>query len=48
MIGGFILGGGTASTAIAVRGIGPSLTQSGLSNVLADPTWNCATAMALS
>jgi hypothetical protein len=37
MIGGFILGGGTASTAIAVRGIGPSLTQSGLSNVLADP-----------
>jgi hypothetical protein len=38
MIGGFILGGGTASTAIAVRGIGPSLSQSGLSNVLADPT----------
>jgi hypothetical protein len=38
MIGGFILGGGAASTAIAVRGIGPSLTQSGLSNVLADPT----------
>jgi len=38
MIGGFILGGGTASTAIAVRGIGPSLAQSGLSNVLADPT----------
>jgi hypothetical protein len=37
MIGGFILGGSTASTAIAVRGIGPSLTQSGLSNVLADP-----------
>jgi hypothetical protein len=38
MIGGFILGGGTGSTAIAVRGIGPSLAQSGLSNVLADPT----------
>jgi hypothetical protein len=38
MIGGFILGGGTASTSIAVRGIGPSLTQSGLSNLLADPT----------
>ncbi len=38
MIGGFILGGGAASTAIAVRGVGPSLTQSGLSNVLADPT----------
>ena len=38
MIGGFILGGGPGSTAIAVRGIGPSLSQSGLSNVLADPT----------
>lgn len=38
MIGGFILGGSTASTAIVVRGIGPSLSQSGLSNVLADPT----------
>jgi hypothetical protein len=38
MIGGFILGGGTGSTGIAVRGIGPSLSQSGLSNVLADPT----------
>jgi hypothetical protein len=37
MIGGFILGGGAASTAIAVRGIGPSLAQAGLSNVLADP-----------
>ena len=38
MIGGFILGHGSASTAVAVRGIGPSLSQSGLSNVLADPT----------
>jgi hypothetical protein len=38
MIGGFILGHSSASTAIAVRGIGPSLSQSGLSNVLADPT----------
>jgi hypothetical protein len=37
MIGGFILGGG-GSTSVAVRGIGPSLSQSGLSNVLADPT----------
>lgn len=37
MIGGFILGGGSGST-VAVRGIGPSLSQSGLSNVLADPT----------
>ena len=38
MIGGFILGGGTASSSVAVRGIGPSLSQSGLSNLLADPT----------
>src|SRR5437016_8211485 len=38
MIGGFILGGSSASTNVAVRGIGPSLSQSGLSNVLADPT----------
>jgi hypothetical protein len=36
MIGGFILGGGS-NTGIIVRGIGPSLSQSGLSNVLADP-----------
>jgi hypothetical protein len=38
MIGGFTLGGNPASTRIAVRGIGPSLVQFGLSNVLADPT----------
>ena len=38
MIGGFILGQGDASTAVAVRGIGPSLGQFGLNNVLADPT----------
>jgi hypothetical protein len=38
MIGGFILGGSGGSTSVAVRGIGPSLSQSGLSNVLADPT----------
>ncbi len=40
MIGGFILGGPpqAESTAVALRGIGPSLSQSGLSNVLADPT----------
>jgi hypothetical protein len=36
MIGGFILGGDNG-TAIAVRGIGPSLTQARLSDVLADP-----------
>ena len=38
MIGGFILGGDIGDTQVAIRGIGPSLTQSGLSNVLADPT----------
>jgi len=38
MIGGFILGDGGGSTSVAVRGIGPSLSQFGLSNVLADPT----------
>lgn len=38
MIGGFILGGSTGNTRVAIRGIGPSLTGSGLSNVLADPT----------
>jgi hypothetical protein len=38
MIGGFILGGSTGSSRVAVRGIGPSLAQFGLNNVLADPT----------
>jgi hypothetical protein len=38
MIGGFILGGSSNNTGIVVRGIGPSLAQFGLSNVLADPT----------
>jgi hypothetical protein len=38
MIGGFILGGATGNTRMAIRGIGPSLSQSGLSNVLANPT----------
>lgn len=38
MIGGFILGGATGNTRTAIRGIGPSLSQSGLSNVLANPT----------
>lgn len=38
MIGGFILGAGTADTRVAIRGIGPSLSQFGLSNFLADPT----------
>ena len=38
MIAGFILGQGTASSDVVVRGIGPSLSQFGLNNVLADPT----------
>ncbi|HTG45242.1 MAG TPA: hypothetical protein VK633_11995, partial [Verrucomicrobiae bacterium] len=37
MIAGFILGKGY-STSVGVRGIGPSLTQFGLSNTLEDPT----------
>lgn len=37
MIGGFILGGSN-NTHVALRGIGPSLAQLGLSPVLADPT----------
>ena len=37
VIGGFILGGGSASDAIIIRGIGPSLADFGLSPVLADP-----------
>jgi hypothetical protein len=37
MIGGFILGGNNNSTRVAIRGVGPSLVNSGLSNVLADP-----------
>jgi hypothetical protein len=39
MIGGFTLGGNNNATPrMAIRGLGPSLTSSGLSNVLADPT----------
>jgi hypothetical protein len=38
MIGGFILGGSNQNTGVVVRGIGPSLAQFGLSNLLADPT----------
>ena len=37
MIGGFILGG-SKTTGIIVRGIGPSLAPFGLTNLLADPT----------
>ncbi len=38
MIGGFILGNTTGNSRVAIRGLGPSLTGFGLSNVLADPT----------
>lgn len=38
MIGGFTLGGNSNPSRVAVRSLGPSLTDSGLSNVLADPT----------
>jgi CSLREA domain-containing protein len=38
MIGGFILGNGSNNSRIVVRGLGPSLSQFGLNNVLADPT----------
>lgn len=38
MIGGFILGGNPNDTRVALRGIGPSLSQFGLTNLLADPT----------
>jgi hypothetical protein len=38
MIGGFILGGNGNNAKIALRGIGPSLSQFGLNPVLADPT----------
>jgi outer membrane protein assembly factor BamB len=37
VIAGFILGGNSGNDRIAVRGIGPSLTSSGVPNALADP-----------
>jgi hypothetical protein len=37
MIGGFIMGGSSQTTEVAIRGIGPSLAQFGLTNLLADP-----------
>lgn len=37
MIGGFILGGDPGSVRVALRGLGPSLINSGLNNVLPDP-----------
>jgi hypothetical protein len=36
MIGGFIIGGGE-ETAVAVRALGPSLTNFGIAGALADP-----------
>jgi len=38
MIGGFIVAGSTNTTQVVVRALGPSLRDSGLSDVLADPT----------
>lgn len=38
MIGGFILGGGTGSSKVIIRAIGPSLSQAGVPNVLSNPT----------
>ena len=37
MIGGFILGQNPGSSRIAIRGLGPSLANSGLNSVLQDP-----------
>jgi streptogramin lyase len=38
MIGGIITSGGNGVTQVIVRGLGPSLTQHGVSGALADPT----------
>ena len=38
VIAGFILGNGTGEDRVIVRGIGPSLSQFGISNPLQDPT----------
>jgi hypothetical protein len=38
MIGGFVLGGSSNPTNIAVRALGPSLASFGLTSLLADPT----------
>jgi glucose/arabinose dehydrogenase len=38
MIGGFIIGNNIGATKVIIRAIGPSLSQHGLSSVLADPT----------
>ena len=38
MIGGFMLGNNPTNTRIAIRGLGPTLSQFGVTNVLEDPT----------
>jgi hypothetical protein len=38
MIGGFILGGQNGNSKVLLRALGPSLSQSGVSDPLADPT----------
>lgn len=38
MIGGFIAGGGSGSTKVILRAIGPSLTAKGVADALANPT----------
>jgi glucose/arabinose dehydrogenase len=38
MIGGFIIGNNIGATEVIIRAIGPSLSQHGVRNVLADPT----------
>jgi hypothetical protein len=38
LIGGFIIGGGSQTKDVIVRGIGPSLANSGVANSLSDPT----------
>jgi glucose/arabinose dehydrogenase len=38
MIGGFIIGNNIGATNVVIRAIGPSLSQHGVSNFLADPT----------
>ena len=38
MIGGFILGNGTGTTNVVIRGLGPSLSPLGVAGALSDPT----------
>ena len=38
VIAGFVLGNNNGDDRVVVRGLGPSLTASGVGNVLADPT----------